>query len=265
MISSTDQLGTTFEFESIPKRIVSIVPSQTEFLFSIGLDEEIVGVTKFCIHPEEKVEHKTIVGGTKNLYIDTILALKPDIIIANKEENELSQIEELQKHVPVWISDICTLDEAYEMMSSLGDLFQKKCITEEIIQNIRESFVDLKSKLKPTNERVAYFIWRNPTMLAGTNTFIHYLLEFIGFKNICSEMENGTRYPSVKMDEINRLQPDRIMLSSEPFPFNEKHIEELTIIWPHAKVELVDGEMFSWYGSRLQESANYFKKLLETS
>jgi len=264
MIRTTDQLGTTFEFEAVPKRIVSIVPSQTEFLFSLGLDEEIVGITKFCIHPEEKVEHKKIVGGTKNLYIDTILALKPDIIIANKEENELSQIQELQKHVPVWISDIYSLDEAYAMMSSLGELFQKNCLAEEIIENIRESFVELKSNIKPTNERVAYFIWRNPTMLAGTNTFIHFLLEFIGFKNICSELTNGSRYPTLKMDEINVLQPDRIMLSSEPFPFNDKHIEELSVIWPHAKVELVDGEMFSWYGSRLLHSAEYFKKLLES-
>lgn len=264
MINITDQLGKEFTFNEIPKRIVSIVPSQTEYLFSIGLGEHIVGITKFCIHPEEIIANKTIVGGTKNLNIEKIIALNPDIIIANKEENELSQIQELQKHFPVWISDIYTLDEAYDMMRSLGELFQKQVIAEEIILNIRESFVELKSLIKPTNERVAYFIWRNPTMLAGTNTFIHYLLEFIGFKNICSDLENGSRYPSVKMDDINRLQPDRIMLSSEPFPFNEKHIEELSYIWPHAKVELVDGEMFSWYGSRLMESAAYFKKLLET-
>lgn len=264
MITTTDQLGTEFTFNEIPKRIVSIVPSQTEFLFSLGLDEHIIGITKFCIHPEDKVVAKTIVGGTKNLNIEKIKELNPDIIIANKEENELSQIQELQKYFPVWISDICTLDEAYEMMRNMGELFHKQTIAEEIILNIIESFVELKAIIKPSNERVAYFIWRNPTMLAGTNTFIHYMLEFIGFRNICAELENGSRYPSVKMDDINLLQPDRIMLSSEPFPFNEKHIEELSYIWPHAKVELVDGEMFSWYGSRLMESADYFKKLLET-
>ncbi len=264
MINTTDQLGNTFSFENPPKRIVSIVPSQTEFLFSIGLEEEVLGVTKFCIHPEDKVEHKLNIGGTKNLNIEKILALNPDIIIANKEENEQSQIEELQKHVPVWISDIYTLNDAYEMMMKLGTLFQKEEITASIITQIKISFEELLINLKPTHERVAYFIWRNPTMLAGTHTFIDHLLTLIGFKNICAELENGSRYPSVRMDDINRLQPDRILLSSEPFPFNEKHIEELSVIWPHAKVELVDGEMFSWYGSRLQESANYFKTLLET-
>lgn len=264
MIKTVDQLGNTFEFEQTPKRIVSLVPSQTEFLFSIGLDEEILGITKFCIHPEEKVEHKVNIGGTKNFNIEKILALKPDIIIANKEENEQSQIEELRKHVPVWISDIYNLEDAYDMMNKLGDLFQKVELSTKIVSDIKISFNDLLENIKPTSETVAYFIWRNPTMLAGKNTFIDYMLSLLGFENICSQLEQPNRYPSVKMDVINRIQPDRIMLSSEPFPFNEKHIEELSVIWPHAKVELVDGEMFSWYGSRLLESAKYFKKLLES-
>lgn len=264
MISTTDQLGNKFDFENTPKRIVSIVPSQTEFLFSIGLDDSILGLTKFCIHPEDKVKQKLIVGGTKNLNIEKILSLNPDIIIANKEENERSQILELQKHVPVWISDIYNLDDAYEMMIELGDLFGKSDKSNEIVNEIKLSFEELLSNLKPTKETVAYFIWKNPTMLAGKETFIDYMLTFIGFENICTQLENPNRYPSVKMDEINKIQPDRIMLSSEPFPFNEKHIEELSVIWPHAKVELVDGEMFSWYGSRLLKSAKYFKKLLES-
>ena len=134
MITTTDQLGNTFQFENIPSRIVSIVPSQTEFLFDIGLDEQIVGITKFCIHPEDKVEDKINVGGTKNLSIENILALKPDLIIANKEENTQAQIDELAKLVPVWISDIYTLDDAYEMMSRLGELFQKQQKTQKIIE-----------------------------------------------------------------------------------------------------------------------------------
>lgn len=265
MLTTTDQLGNTFHFEAIPKRIVSVVPSQTEFLFDIGLEEHIVGITKFCIHPEGKVEQKIIVGGTKNLSIENIMALKPDLIIANKEENEHGQIDELAKLVPVWISDIYTLDDAYEMMSSLGELFQKQEKTQEIIAGIKSTFAELEANLKPTHERIAYFIWRNPTMLAGTHTFIDHLLTKIGYYNICQDLPEavGSRYPAIRIDEINKLKPDRLFLSSEPFPFNEKHIEELGMMWPDAKVQLVDGEMFSWYGSRLLKSAEYFKNLLE--
>ena len=266
MITTTDQLGNTFNFETIPTRIISIVPSQTEFLFDIGLEEQIVGLTKFCIHPEDKVEKKINVGGTKNLSIENILSLKPDLIIANKEENTQDQIDELAKLVPVWISDIYTLDDAYEMMSRLGELFQKQEQTNKIIEGIKTSFAELEANLKPTHERIAYFIWRNPTMLAGTHTFIDHLLSKIGYYNICQDLPEtvGSRYPTILIDEISKLNPDRLFLSSEPFPFNEKHIEELGMMWPQVKVQLVDGEMFSWYGSRLLKSADYFKNLLET-
>ncbi len=264
MYITTDQLGNRYELRSIPKRIVSVVPSQTEFLFSIGLEDDIVGITKFCIHPADKVKQKESVGGTKNLNIEKILSLKPDIIIANKEENEKSQIEELQKHVPVWISDIYTLEDALDMMNDLGRLFNKKEESEQITSQIKATFLQLRSNRLPIKERVAYFIWRKPYMLAGRNTFINFLLEQeLGFNNISVELPNGERYPNIEKEQLKELSPDRIFLSSEPYPFTDKHIQELQEICPLAKIQLVDGELFSWYGSRLLHSAAYFQDFLK--
>lgn len=262
MIRSTDQLNRELTWEHVPKRIVSVVPSQTEFLFDIGLDEHIVGITKFCIHPTAKVKDKQLVGGTKNLNIEKILALQPDIIIANKEENEQGQIEELMKHVPVWISDIYTLEDAYAMMESLGNLFQREKQTQELLTPIKNSFKAFAGI--GGSKRVAYFIWRKPYMLAGEHTFIQHLLERMGLLNICLERKEGQRYPEINREELAALQPELIYLSSEPYPFKEAHIQELQEICPQAKIRLVDGELFSWYGSRLLHSANYFQTLLNS-
>ena len=260
-MNSIDQLGRTLTFTSIPKRMVSLVPSQTEYLYELGLHEELLGITKFCIHPEGLLKEKKIIGGTKNIDIQKILELKPEVVIANKEENEQEQIEELMQHVPVWISDIYTLQDSYEMMLGLGKLFDKQSEAESIVNKIKTEFAALQKFTK--TKRVAYFIWRNPYMLAGKNTFIHHMLSELGLYNVCNDMERGERYPSISLEALSALQPELIYLSSEPYPFKEKHIEECQKACPNARVQLVDGELFSWYGSRLQHSVRYFHTLLQ--
>ncbi len=250
-----DQLNREIKLADKPKlKIVSIVPSQTEFLFDIGLAEQIVGITKFCIHPQKYFKSTTKIGGTKTLDLQKIRELQPDIIIANKEENEQSQIEELEKEFPVFISDIYTLDDAYEMMLSLGEIFNKSEESIRLVNQIRDSFKSLK---RFNNRRVAYFIWRDPWMLAAQNTFIDHILTVSGHVNVANELTNNTRYPSIELSELKKLEPFDIYLSSEPYPFKEKHIAELQAEFPHSKIQLVDGEMFSWYGSRLQYTAKY--------
>ncbi len=262
-MNSTDQLGRTLTFTSIPKRVVSLVPSQTEYLYDLGLHEELVGITKFCIHPEGLLKEKKIIGGTKNIDIQKILELKPDVVIANKEENEQEQIEELMQHVPVWISDIYTLQDSYEMMLGLGKLFDKQNQAEAIVAQIKTEFAAFQKSVDA--KRVAYFIWRNPYMMAGKNTFINHLLTELGLYNVCNDMEQGERYPSISIEALAALQPNLIYLSSEPYPFKEKHIEECQKACPGAQVVLVDGELFSWYGSRLKYSVKYFHTLLKAS
>ncbi len=246
----------------VPKRIISLVPSQTELLWDLGLRDELVGITKFCIHPKEMFQSKTRIGGTKKLDFEKIKALQPDLIIGNKEENEQAQIEELMKHYPVWMSDINTLNDAYKMITDIGSIVNKQNASEKIVLQIKSEFNSiLNSKSKILNQKsTAYFIWKKPYMVASEDTFINEMMITCGFKNV---FQNKTRYPEVTLEELQQLQPEVILLSSEPYPFKEKHIKEFTTACPNAKIIIVDGELFSWYGSRLVKSPKYFTKLIQ--
>lgn len=251
-----DQLHRTISLHNIPKRIVSLVPSQTELLYDLGLDEEVIGITKFCVHPGSWFKTKTRVGGTKIVNIEKIIELNPDLIIANKEENSKEDIEALEKLYPVWISDIHTLEDSFEMIRSIGELVDRTQESINLISKIKEE----QKKFKLTTSRKAlYFIWYNPWMLVGTDTFIHEMMQLAGFENCL----NQERYPILTHHKIAKLNPEIVLLSSEPFPFKEKHIQELKEILPDAKIILVDGELFSWYGSRLFHSFDYFRVLNE--
>jgi len=254
--SFVDQMQRTVEINFPPKRIVSIVPSQTELLFDLGLSEEIVGITKFCIHPNEQFKQKTKVGGTKTLDFQKIAALQPDLIIGNKEENTRNEIEQLMQQYPVWMSDINDLSNSLNMISMLAELTDKIEAGKQLTDNIQQAF----NKLVPSHDStVAYFIWKNPYMVAGSDTFIHHILEKAGFRNVFKDLK---RYPEITSIQLAEAAPDLIFLSSEPYPFKEKHIEEFTTISPKSIVKVVDGELFSWYGSRIQYTPEYLRKLI---
>ena len=250
-----DQLGREIEVPSPPQRIISVVPSQTELLYELGAD--VVGITKFCVHPEEWFRSKTRIGGTKQLHLDKIAALQPDLIIANKEENTKEQIEALAAQFPVWTSDINNLESACEMISSIGHIVDKHHAANKIVATIKERFNLLKA-VKPAIP-TAYFIWRGPWMVAGGDTFIHEMLRRIGLRNV---FEDLPRYPSVTLPQLAASGCRLVLLSSEPYPFKEKHIAEICEYLPDAVIRLADGEMFSWYGSRLLHAPAYFSNLL---
>jgi len=252
-----DQMSRVVELLSTPKRIISIVPSQTELLFDLGLDEEIIGTTKFCIHPEDKVKQKVNIGGTKQLNIKLIKELQPDLIIGNKEENEQAQIEELISLFPVWMSDISDLPGAVDMICKVGELVGKEAEAIDLSISIKQQFSRIA--IQQINSRGAYLIWRKPYMVAGKGTFIDAMLQECGLVNVF----NDERYPEVTDEQLIAAKPDVVFLSSEPYPFGDKHIREFKSLLPHAKVKLVDGEMFSWYGSRLLRAPEYFKELLD--
>ncbi|UKJ09062.1 ABC transporter substrate-binding protein [Solitalea lacus] len=258
----TDQMGRIVEFNHPPRRIISLVPSQTELLFELGLNEEVVGITKFCIHPTDKFKITDKVGGTKAINFEKIRALKPDLIIGNKEENLQEQIEQLMKEFPVWMSDIHTLDDAVEMITAVGQLVEKEIEATTLTTKIKNEFLTCTNLFGPVGSKsplsVAYFIWKDPYMVAASNTFIDHILSLIGLENIFSEKE---RYPEVTFEDLKKASPDLVFLSSEPYPFKDKHVNEIQKMLPEAQVLLVDGEMFSWYGSRLQYASNYFQKI----
>ncbi len=256
-----DQLHRTIQIDNPPKRIVSIVPSQTELLFDLGLDEEVIGITKFCIHPDEWFHKKTRVGGTKQLKMEVIEKLNPDLIIANKEENDRGQLEEVMQRWPVWISDIKNLSEAILMIGTIGQITGKEIAATEITHKINSSFNSLSLAIKQKKTiRAAYIIWNDPIMCAGGDTFIHDMMNRCGLMNVLNEER---RYPVKTIAELGLLQPEYILLSSEPFPFKEHHKEQFQMHFPECKIILVDGEYFSWYGSRLIEAPAYFNSLMQ--
>lgn len=251
-----DQLGREILINYPPKRIISLVPSQTQLLFDLGLNEEVVGITKFCIHPEDQFKRKSKIGGTKKLNIELIRSLQPDLIIGNKEENEKDQIEVLMEEFPVWMSDIYDLEDAKQTISQIGALVNREPEAAYLNHLIQAGFNDLQTLALQNNinQKVAYLIWRKPYMFAGTGTFIHDILTVNGLHNVVKE----GRYPEMELKDLEVLAPDLVFLSSEPYPFKEQHIAEIQDALPNARVILVDGEMFSWYGSRLVKAVQYF-------
>ena len=238
-----DQMGREVTFSFPPKRIISLVPSQTEFLIDIGAP--VVGRTKFCIHPEDKIQDILIIGGTKNFRFDMIKELKPDLIIGNKEENYEEGIYQLQTDFPVWMSDITSLDDSFQMMQALGELVNAQTPTQNILAECKVA-TDLVKGTKFGS--ALYLIWQKPWMAAGSETFIDHILHHLGYENVIQT----PRYPEISIEEIQKLAPEYLFFSSEPYPFKEQHIQEAEALFPNSKCRLVDGEIYSWYGSRLR-------------
>jgi ABC-type Fe3+-hydroxamate transport system substrate-binding protein len=254
-----DQLNRTIHLDKIPKRIISLVPSQTELLVDLGLEDTIVGITKFCVHPSHLKKTTTIVGGTKTINIDKIKALNPDIILCNKEENTQEMIAELEQIAPVHISDIYTVEDCLELIDMYGQLFSIDNDAQDMILKISDKLSSFKSFISNRPKRkVAYFIWKNPWMVAAKHTFIDELLRLNNFENYYESYE---RYPEMTLDKKHPETADVVCLSSEPFPFKEEHMNELGNFFPKATILVVDGEAFSWYGSRLLKAFDYFKTL----
>ena len=250
-------LNKGFVLHSKLERIVSTVPSQTELLFDLGLGDKIAGITKFCVLPKDKTSEKIKVGGTKNLDLEKIKQLQPDLIIAGKEENTKEQIEELKKHFPVWITDVTGVDSALQMILDIARITGAIEKGKELVSAINRQFEIFANHRFPVRKSL-YFIWRNPYMVAANKTFINSLMERTGFDNAAKNLE---RYPVVDEAIIKKLNPELILLCSEPYRFGEKHIHEFKRILPDAKVIITDGQAFAWYGSRLLHSIPYITGL----
>ena len=257
-----DQLGRLIKLPALPKRIVSLVPSQTELLSELGLEHEVVGITKFCIHPRSWFRNKTRVGGTKDLQLPRIHMLQPDLVIAGKEENVQAQIEALAATIPVYISDVHDMDSALQMISDLGTLTGRENGAASVIMQIQRAFEQLRlvvaARTKPP-VKVAYLIWQEPYMTVGHDTYIHAMLELAGFENVFA---GHTRYPQITPADIAAAGAELVLFSTEPYPFKEHHMQALQAALPGIRTMLADGEMFSWYGSSMIAAAAYFEQLI---
>lgn len=251
-----DQVGRTIHLPERLGSIISLVPSITELLAYWQLDDSVEGITKFCIHPDEWYQNKTRVGGTKKINMSVIHQIAPDLIIANKEENTKEMIRELEKFYPVWVSDPNDIKQAVEMIYALENLLEipdKLKIGKTLEQNLNTF-----TFRNDTIYKVAYLIWKDPYMVAANKTYIHSVLEWGGFRNVYEGLE---RYPAIELDELKSKDPDLIFLSSEPYPFKQQNIEYFKSSFPRAEVYHVEGEYFSWYGSRMLKLVEYLTKL----
>lgn len=270
MPSVKDQMGRTVDVPDTPSRIVSLVPSQTELLYDLGLEKEVLGITEYCVHPEHWLQEKTVVGGTKNTKLKQVEQLEPDLIIGNKEENTKRKIEKLEKKHPVWMSDVQDVPDALWMIREIGRITGKGEKAGELASRIEAGFESLKKESRDRKRiPTVYFIWKDPWMVAASGSFIDAVLHITGHRNVFqppfpdriqASIDAGKaseQYPSIELEELESLNPERILLSSEPYSFEERHRQEMVERFPEAEVKLVDGEMFSWYGSRLEKATDY--------
>jgi len=239
-----------FKKPNNPSTVVSLVPSITDLLFYLGLGDRLAGRTRFCIHPEDNVQYVPIIGGTKNPRIDKINDINPDLIIANKEENRKADIDRLKKTSDVLVTDVGSIEDALLTIYEVGERFSVEKKAESLINNIKSGQNNIPDEQV---QKAAYFIWRDPWMTVGRDTYIHSVLETWKLKNVYA---NQTRYPKTTFDELQYKNPELILLSSEPYPFKQKHQKEISEVCPNARILLVNGEWFSWYGSRMLPSFN---------
>lgn len=230
------------------QKIISLVPSLTELVISFGLKNQLIGRTRFCVHPQEIVEEIPIVGGTKNPRLDKIRAMDPDYIIANKEENRPDDIHSLMEDFEVNVTEIETIEDALLTIHELGQAFEVADQAHKLISDIQQR---LEERPSESELRTAYMIWKDPWMSVGHDTYIHDVMKHWDLDNVFAE---ETRYPKFGLTELERYNPDLILLSSEPYPFKEKHLAQVEEAFPAARVLLVEGQWFSWYGARMKQA-----------
>ncbi len=253
----TDQLGQTILLSRHPKKIISLVPSITYMLFTLGLDNEVAGITRFCKLPAHWKKQKTIIGGTKDIKFDRIADLKPDIILANKEENTKEVVAELQKIAPVYVSDVKKLEDNSMLITDLGKILNRERAAQKRIQEIHKANT-IYNQFNFPPRKTAYFIWKNPWMTVGGDTFINHMLQTAGFNNVFADK---FRYPQVDLQQLQDINPEVILLSSEPYPFKVKEQKYLQTLFPKACVLLVEGEPFTWFGTFPLQAFDYFQSL----
>ncbi|MCK1997358.1 helical backbone metal receptor [Psychrobacillus psychrodurans] len=252
----TDHLGRKVVLPESPKRIISICPAITETLFSLGLEKEIVGRTKYCIFPKGIVDQVQIVGGTKEINFEKVKEIQADLIFAEKEENTEEIVLELEKIAPVFVLEVKSIQNAYRFITTLGEVTATTMTAKLLLTACQKSFQSIKSR---ENGKAAYVIWRKPYMVVGGTTYINDVLQVMGFENPFTNEES--RYPTVTNEQLTNANLDKLFLASEPFPFQQKHLAEFQAFLPNTEIILVDGEMF-WYGSRMLVAGEYLAELV---
>ena len=240
-------------------RIVSLCPSTTATLFDLNLAGQMIGRTKFCIEPAGKVDVIQKVGGTKTPKFDLIRSLNPTHILFNKEENDITQLTECESICQTVVTTPTDVQSSIEQNKIFGQLFGRESEATLLNKKIDALYQELKSK-PFSGFSYLYFIWNKPYMVAGKGTYIETLLSLIGGQNAAANI-GESRYPEVSKQQIQSLTADYAFLSSEPFPYKEKHIGDYR--FAAKQVELVDGQLLSWHGSWTLKGLKYLQDLTQ--
>ncbi len=273
-VDIVDIRGVSFQPLQKPFRVVSLVPSWTETLFDLGLTgTEIVGRTDYCRHPRGRVADIEKLGGPKNPNVGRIFELDPDLVIADREENRKEDVERMDVHwvaSRVFVTGPKGVDHALNHVEQLGTLFGTQDQARELIERVRSS---VNQVVREDRGTVAYLTWQDPMIAASRKTYIGDVLETLGYKNVCDystleglDPEGSASYPVVTLEILIRLKPNTILLSTEPFPFRKKHLDRLRSrlreldpeYAERVRIRIVNGEYFSWYGSRMLPAFRYF-------
>jgi ABC-type Fe3+-hydroxamate transport system substrate-binding protein len=259
MRALVDASGVALELSHPPRRIVSLIPSTTELLCHLGLADALVGVTVYCVEPREVVRTKQKIGGEKNPDVAAIVALAPELVITNVEENRREDVEALRAAgVPVWVVYPRSVDETATFIRELGAITE----TGPRADALADEIVTLAARARAASAHrppatVFYPIWRGPYMTINRDTYIHDVLRTVGAVNVFGE--RSERYPTVTLDEMAARRPDVIVLPDEPFRFRRVHVKDFERYTDvpavqRGRIHLMDGKLFSWHGPRLAEA-----------
>lgn len=261
----TDARGCEHEIAEPPRRVVSLVPSLTETLFALGLGDRVAGVTDYCVHPAAPLRELPRVGGTKNPSLERILELRPDLVLANREENRKRDVERLEAQgVRVFVTYARSVREGSDEIGLLGRIGDREEAARGIQDAIERAWERARSRAREPRPRVAALVWKQPFMAVGGDTFADDLIAQCGGLNVFSDA--GRRYPRVLEAELVRARPDVVLLPTEPYAFGPRDRNELLALdLPAARerrVHVIEGELLSWYGPRIARALDELSELL---
>jgi len=269
-ISRKDDLGRAVTLKGPARRIVSLVPSITETLFALGAGDSVVGLTEYCIHPAGGVADKARVGGTKNIDMNRILELKPDLIIANVEENRKPQVEALERsRLKVFVTYPKSIEGCIKMIADVAALCGADDRAGKLLDSIRTEARQARERAVRPAPGVVCPIWKSPYMTVNRDTFVDSVIVGAGGRNLFGD--HADRYPTFELQELKALRPEIILLPTEPYRFTEPDLDDFISLGNdipavrHRRLHIVQGELLSWYGPRLARALREISALIRPS
>lgn len=253
-----------------PETVVSLVPSVTESLFELGMGRRVIGVTDYCTRPQDSVRYLTRVGGTKTPDITRIIDLKPDLVIANHEENRRKDVEAMvEAGLEVWVTYPRTVAETFNLLWQIMSVLEAPEHSERVrhIERMYDWVWGATQAKIDTGTLPTVFapVWLDPLMTFSADTYMHDLLYVCGARGVFSDRDE--RYPRVTFEDVESLQPDIVLLPSEPYAFDEEHVSQFAVLdipaARHGRIHLIDGALLTWHGTRIAHAFNELPALLE--